>query len=201
MADNKPSASFLFCSRITDVDKVRLGFQAQQMEEISDEFANLMRDVQRLSPSPTWSGSSVAWDLTVTERATYFKEHTVVVYFLATQESSKIKKLSDQNQVAKIVNHSTTAGLTARTIKGEVISEVYVQYNFPTKKLAHIAFHEMMHNKLDVGSSAIADVHGISGGAGLHNSPTTGLASITAQEAQLVSANILRKVKQVTTYL
>jgi hypothetical protein len=201
MADGKPSSSFLFCTRITDLDKVRLHFQAKQMEEISDEFSKLIRDVQRLAPSPLWSGSGVAWDLSSAERATYFKDYTVVVYFLANQEASKIKKLSELNQVAKIVNHSTTAGLTARTIQGEVISEVYVQDNFPTKKLAHIAFHEMLHNKLDVGSIATADVHSIGGGPGLHNSPTTGWASVTAQEAKLLSDNILRKVKQVTTYL
>lgn len=162
-------------------------------------FPGLGTGVGRVDPDTCALQVRAAIDEVV--RRTRWQDHAVVIYFVASQEASKIKKLSDQNQVARIVSHATTAGLTAQTIAGEVISEVYVENNFPTKKLAHIAFHEMMHNKLDIGARVVPDLHRIGGGDGLHNTSTTGWASLTSQEAHLVSAHILSRIRQVTTYL
>jgi hypothetical protein len=87
----------------------------------------------------------IAWNPTVQERTRYRKNSSSVIYFVRDPSKSLIQR-------AGVVNSSggDAAGRTATTSNG-VLSEVYVDMNMPADKLAHIAFHELMHNRLDVG--------------------------------------------------
>src|SRR5262249_42190769 len=68
--------------------------------------------------------------------------HDLVVYFVADPSKSLINKLKLSTSTVDL------GGRTAiRTGVGNV-SEVFVQNNFPARKLANIAWHELMHNKL-----------------------------------------------------
>ena len=186
-----------FRARMSGQEKTWLSFDTPQMNEVSDHFVDLVAETHRLSPSSKWEGALLAWDLTEEEMRRYNKPHAVIIYFVATPERSRVKRMKN---VQEFVSHSPKAGgLTARTTEG-TISEVYVQDNFPTKKLAHIAFHEMLHNKLDVGQNVISDLH-THGGAGLASATTTGRAKLTGKNAQLLSPNVLKPVRQVTRFL
>lgn len=69
--------------------------------------------------------------------------------------------------------------------------------NMSARRLANIAFHEIMHNKLDVGHRAINDLHR-QGGLGLAQKPTGEWSQLTDRNVQLMSANMFRKVRQYT---
>jgi hypothetical protein len=80
------------------------------------------------------------------------------VFFVPTQMDSIIAS------VAKKKPPDSAAGLTCNTPEG-VISEVYVELNGPARKWAKIAFHELMHNKCDVGwGQSEENLHNFGGG-------------------------------------
>ena len=127
-------------------------------------------------PGPNWSLS-----------AAHLQAHDVVVYFLLDPSQSRIQSTSTAN----------TGGRTVKTGSG-VICEVYVAGNMPARRLANIAFHEIMHIKLDVGANVLASLH-TQGGGGLATPPTNEWTPLTARNKQLMAANLFRKVPQFTS--
>ena len=97
----------------------------------------------------------------------------VVIYFTADNTVSVIEHVAMRSR-----GHcSSSAGCTDPN--PPQISEVYVSGNFPPRKLANIAFHELMHNK-----TRFSDAH-------LHKHPSKGLAqSPTLASHQLTQGNI-----------
>ena len=91
--------------------------------------------------------------------------------------------------------HRNAGGLTATTSRATVC-EVYVEGNMPARRLANIAFHEIMHNKLDVGGTWPADLHGRKGGGGLAAKPTDEWSRLTDVNIRLMSAHLSRNVRQ-----
>jgi hypothetical protein len=79
-------------------------------------------------------------------------------------------------------------GLTAPTSAG-MVAEVYVSGNMPARRLANIAFHEIMHVKLDVGTRVITDLH-TKGGGGLATPPTNEWTPLTTKNIELMAKNL-----------
>ncbi len=131
-------------------------------------------------PGPNWS-----------LKPAHLSAHDVVVYFVLDPGQSVAARLG-----ATRSEGPNAGGLTSTSAKG-VVSEVYIDGNMPARRLANIAFHEIMHNKLDVGSSAIADIHTL-GGAGLAKPVTGEWTPLSNRNIALMSANIFRKVRQYT---
>lgn len=89
--------------------------------------------------------------------------HEIVVYFLSDRQSSIVSRLGGS------ITHGSGATYTSAT---GTISEVYLSemegdLNYPLL-VANLAFHEILHNKLE--PKPVADIHSI-GGGGL-SSPT-----------------------------
>ena len=131
-------------------------------------------------PGPSWS-----------LRPAHLAAHDVGVYFVLDPSESVAAKLG-----IAVPGGPTAGGLTATTSRG-VVTEVYVDGNMPARRLANIAFHELMHNKLDVGYRAVSDIHR-QGGLGLASKPTEEWSPLTAQNIKLMSANLVRSVRQYT---
>ena len=131
-------------------------------------------------PGPSWSLS-----------ASQLQAHDVVVHFVHDPSSSIARSVG-----AKRDDGANAGGLTAKTSAG-VVCEVYVDGNMPARRLANIAFHEIMHVKLDIGTSVIGDLH-TKGGGGLAVPPTNEWTPLTARNVQLMAANLFRKVPQYT---
>jgi hypothetical protein len=128
-----------------------------------------------LIPGPSWS-----------LRAGQLQAHDVVVYFVLDPSSSIIGGTAPSN-----VGGRTT------TTAGGVASEVYVEGNMPARRLANIAFHEIMHNKLDIGARVISDLHS-KGGGGLAVPPTNEWTPLTPANAQLMAQNMFSAIRQFT---
>lgn len=97
----------------------------------------------------------------------------VVIYFTFDSNVSIIEHVANRTRTCG----NNAAGCTDPN--APQISEVYVSGNFPPRKLANIAFHELMHNKTRFTN------------AQLHNHPNDGLAqSPTNESHQLTQANI-----------
>src|SRR5262249_42149323 len=71
------------------------------------------------------------------------------------------------------------------------ISEVYVENNFPAKKLANIAFHELMHNKLRQGN-AMHNTQGMNMG----KSPATECSFMSPVDRERMALALNVKVPQ-----
>lgn len=127
-------------------------------------------------PGPSWSLS-----------ASQLQAHDVVVHFVMDPSSSLARRAGAPRNAG---------GLTANTSDG-VVCEVYVAGNMPARRLANIAFHEIMHIKLDVGTGVIADLH-TRGGGGLATPPTNEWTPLTAKNIDLMAKNLFQKVPQYT---
>jgi hypothetical protein len=194
MAPPKPTNfafSIFLVNRVSEQARGRLNYSLKVQEEISEELSRLFRQCWALGSNV--EGTSIYWDATTEERERSFKDHSIVCYFLADPQATLSRRAG-----VVLAGTQEAAGFTFQTQKG-VISEVYVEMNLPAQKLAHIAFHEMMHNKIDVGGGG-ADIHS-AGGGGLANSPVTGFHSLTPRNAQLMSAAAFKKIKQNTAYM
>jgi hypothetical protein len=132
-------------------------------------------------PGPSWS-----------LRAEHLKAHDVVVHFVLDPSQSVAARMS-----VPAPQGSSSGGFTATTSRG-VVSEVYVDGNMPARRLANIAFHEIMHIKLDVGHRAVSDIHRPAAGGGLAQTPTNEWTQLTAANIQLMAANLFRGVRQYT---
>lgn len=131
-------------------------------------------------PGPSWSLS-----------ASQLRAHDVVIHFVMDPSSSIARTVGVTRD-----DGANAGGLTARTSAG-VVCEVYVDGNMPARRLANIAFHEIMHVKLDVGARVIGDLH-TRGGGGLAVPPTNEWTPLTARNVELMAANLFRKVPQYT---
>jgi hypothetical protein len=131
-------------------------------------------------PGPSWA-----------LRAAHLMPHDVVVYFVLDPSQSVARSLG-----VRVPEESAAGGLTATTLHG-IVSEVYVEGNMPARRLANVAFHEIMHNKLDVGGGWKGDLHR-KGGLGLAEKPTDEWSRLTDGNIRLMSANLFRKVRQHT---
>lgn len=127
-------------------------------------------------PGPSWS-----------LRAAHLQAHDVVVYFVLDPSQSVSRK---KFEVAPPAN--ANGGFTLTTSKG-VVSEVYVEGNMPARRLANIAFHEMMHNKLKMGD----EMH-VKGGLGLAQKTSEQWTVLSMDNIRLMSANLFRAVPQYT---
>ena len=131
-------------------------------------------------PGPSWSLS-----------AAQLQAHDVVVHFVMDPSSSIARRAGVSRNEGP-----NAGGLTAQT-SGGVVCEVYVDGNMPARRLANIAFHEIMHIKLDVGTRVITDLH-TKGGGGLATPPTNEWTPLTARNVELMAANLFRNVPQYT---
>jgi hypothetical protein len=131
-------------------------------------------------PGPCWS-----------LRAGHLMPHDVVIYFVLDPSQSIARRLG-----AVTPERANAGGLTAQTVRGTVC-EVYVEGNMPSRRLANIAFHETMHNKLDVGGVWRGDLHE-KGGLGLAAPVTNEWSRLTRDNVRLMAANLFRNVRQHT---
>ena len=87
----------------------------------------------RFIPSPGWS-----------YKPAHVQPHDVVLYFVLDSGSSLARK--------KLGVEPGTRDGGFTFFNGSVtLSEVYVDGSMPAVRLANVAFHELMHNKLEVG--------------------------------------------------
>jgi hypothetical protein len=166
---------------LSSADKTYTSFTPHSMNTITYTLWDLVFQVgqsmsskTRLTPSPGWS-----------YQASDLEPWDVVVYFVRDRSQSIAARLGAQPS-------DDAAGLTSFTSSG-VVSEVYVEGNGPADKLALIAFHEIMHNKLQRGNS----MHQNAGG-GVAVSPTKGWEQLTARNKQLMAGALRTPVRQYT---
>ena len=69
-----------------------------------------------------------------------------------------------------------------------------MEYNFPALKLANICFHELMHNKLAMGNTALHR-----SGRGLNQSPTTAEQKLTTDNLRAMANRLTYPVAQYTS--
>jgi hypothetical protein len=131
-------------------------------------------------PGPSWSLS-----------AAHLQAHDVAVYFVLDPSSSVARRTGVSKKPGP-----NDGGLTAQT-SGGVVCEVYVEGSMPARRLANIAFHEIMHAKLDVGARVIGNLH-TQGGGGLATPPTNEWTPLTAGNIKLMSKHLFRKVRPYT---
>lgn len=179
-------------------------FKLSSMEKMNDTLSKLFGEINKLAG--TKLGWMIAWDLTAAERKLNWADKGAsVVHVLRSPTYSLIPSSITKG------SSGDAAGRTA-TLDDGVLSEIYVEDNMPADKLAHIAFHELMHNRLDVGSTVVpldqtkdpklAGIHDVAlGGGGLAATPTTGFGSLTAKNAQLMARNLVTTVKQSAKHL
>jgi hypothetical protein len=124
-------------------------------------------------PGPNWS-----------YRPALLQPHDVVIYFVADRSSSVALKLGLEPPAG------VGGGFTF--FNGAVtVCEVYVEGSMPAHRLANVAFHELMHNKLAMGN----EMHALGGVAG---SPTQERSILTAESIKRMSAQLFRAVPQYT---
>ena len=87
----------------------------------------------RFIPGPGWS-----------YRPAHVQPHDVVIYFLLDSGQSLVRKKLG-------VEPPTTDGGCTYFNGAVTLSEVYVDGSMPATRLANVAFHELMHNKLKLG--------------------------------------------------
>ena len=139
-------------------------------------------------PSSPFVNAVFSWTMGVVA------DHDLVVYFLASPKRSIIQGRYNQN-----VQHGS--GGTYLTSAG-MISEIYLSEmegdrNY-TRLVANIAFHEMLHNKLDAPQKkSVTDIHSL-GGGGLAAAKVNAGARPTKREIELMAQALDKKVPQYT---
>jgi hypothetical protein len=179
-------------------------FKKSSIETINKTMEKLFGEVNKLASTKlTWT---IAWDQTAAERKQSWQDKgSSVIHVLRAPSNSLIPDTITKS------SGGDAAGRTA-TLDDGVLSEIYVEDNMPADKLAHIAFHELMHNRLDVGATVVpinnskdaskAGIHDVAlGGGGLAATPTTGYGSLTAKNASLMAKNLITTVKQSSKHL
>lgn len=134
-------------------------------------------------PGPSWS-----------LRAANLQPHDVVVYFVPDPSSSVTSRAGTGGP-----RGSNLGGFTTTSPRG-VVCEVYVDGNLPARRLANIAFHEIMHNKLDVGTRTLSDLHR-QGGGGLARPPTEQWTSLTRENVAIMARHLFLRVPQYTGFM
>src|SRR5262249_8919922 len=126
-------------SRLIQSEMSELGVDVDCLNEIADTLWLHLRKVLS-HPEAIKHGFTpcVNWFTTADEIA----PHDLVVYFVADPSKSLINELQLSTSTVDL------GGRTAIGSKLGNVSEVYVDKNGPAQKLANIAWHELMHNKL-----------------------------------------------------
>jgi len=120
------------------------------------------------------------------------EDHELVLYFLAKRSRSKVVKEGGDSV------HS--AGATFAATKG-MISEIYVDESWGDRRAGllygNLAFHELMHNKLDAHTTqrTISDIH-TQGGKGLAAAKIEAGTTHTDENIKFMRAALDRKIKQ-----
>jgi hypothetical protein len=124
-------------------------------------------------------------------------ESDLVIYFLTSTKESIITKRFHTSSTC-----TAPSGGTFESPQG-MVSEVYMDSmegdrNY-CKVVANLAFHELMHNKLDAPSSnkTINDVHA-SGGSGLAEATVARGSQLTPQNIALMAGALGKKIRQFT---
>jgi hypothetical protein len=124
-------------------------------------------------------------------------EADLVIYFVETLEKGIIK-----TKFNAISNCTAPSGGTFESSQG-MVSEVYMDSmqgdaNY-SKVVANLAFHELMHNKLDAptDNQTIEDLHA-SGGGGLAEWLVNRSSSLTAENIMLMAGALNKKILQYT---
>ena len=204
MAGSSDFQIYFQCGKGSASPKTLDYFKLSSMEIMNETLQKLLREVNKLAG--TSLGWMIAWDLTAAERKLNWADKGAsVIHVLRSPANSLIPSSITRG------SGGDAAGRTA-TLDDGVLSEIYVEDNMPADKLAHIAFHELMHNRLDVGATVIpldqskdpklAGIHDVAlGGGGLAATPTTGYGNLTAKNASLMARNLVTTVKQSSKYL
>jgi hypothetical protein len=127
----------------------------------------------RFIPSPGWSYG-----------ASHVQPYVVIYFVLDRSQSIARKNLG-------IEPPGGVGGGFTFFDGGVTLSEVYVAGSMPALRLANVAFHELMHNKLKLGNA----MHTLGGVAA---SPTTERAILSAEGIRRMSAALFRAVPQYT---
>jgi hypothetical protein len=130
-------------------------------------------------PGPSWS----LW-------SSLLRDFDAVIYFVLNPDASITRAVSG----AKAPSGKNLGGWTVTSSKG-VICEVYVDGNLPARRLANIAFHEFMHNRLDVGGHVITNLH-TQGGGGIATPPTSESSQLTDANIKLLAKNLWKPIPQ-----
>ena len=128
----------------------------------------------RFIPGPGWS-----------YRAAHVQAHDVVVYFVLDRSQSVLRRKLGIEPPGGVGGGFTFFD------GGVTLSEVYVEGSMPARRLANVAFHEVMHNKLKLGN----EMHTLGGVAA---SPTQERAILSAEGIRRMSAALFRTVPQYT---
>jgi hypothetical protein len=138
----------------------------------------------RSNPTLMPFGVMMAW------RCKLRRMHDLNVFFVPSQADSIIARVNQQHAPGD------AAGLTSNTAEG-VISEVYVEYNGPARKWAKIAFHELMHNKCDVGWGQNGEnLHNFGGGGLAVKKGVTDLTPLTDANCRYLNQHLHRANRQ-----
>jgi hypothetical protein len=179
---------------MSEGDQRSLGLDVNALNDIQAELFTLFMQVVTVPPAHGKFLPLVSWDLTASD----ISDTDLVVYFLSRQSDSLIRLEGviplegDHGGLTSEINLSV--GPEGTPTKTVVLSEVYVQGNFPAKKLAKIAFHELMHNKRRV----FREMHKEDG---LAVSPVAYCSMLSATNKARMSAALAKKVPQYTKKL
>jgi hypothetical protein len=171
---------------LTESDKTALGMDLRCLETIQDTLASYFG---RILAQPGLSGNAgltVAWGTAGVNTAV--TDRDLVVYFVRDPKKSVIQSLNLSVPSGEIGGATNFDSASLGTV-----SEVYVENNFPPKKLANMAFHELMHNKLQKNDS-LHDIKGV----GMGVSPATECSVLTDTDVRLMAARMTTAVKQYT---
>lgn len=164
------------------------GWGEGTMYVIGQEIRKLMLQVTA-NPASTFAGADYSWEV---KNATV-QPHEVLIYFLN----------SGKSLITEFGNETVTSAGGTFMVNDGVISEVHVDKvdgdpHF-AEKLARLAFHELLHNKLDAdpNNSAVPDLHKTgAGGLALHNVDWN--TQLMKPTETLLAQNLTRKIKQFT---
>ncbi|HYP78477.1 MAG TPA: hypothetical protein VER12_21040 [Polyangiaceae bacterium] len=173
-------------NRVPEGDRARLYFDYRVQNEVTYTLWQHLTAIAATRPGGAGFIPAPGWYLKVPDLSPY----DVVVYFVADRSRSLAVRNGAQEPPMN------AAGYTSGSPTG-VVSEVYVEMNLPGAKLANIALHEIMHNKLDVGRRVLHDIH-TQGGGGIALATSSAEAKLTTRNKQLLGANMFVSVRQYT---
>ena len=172
-------------SRIPYRDRDSIFFSPSVQNEITYTLWDYLTQIAARRPGGSGFSPAPGWYFKPNE----LKPHDVVVYFVRDRMSSIASRAGG------VFNGDTqSAGYTSPTPHG-IVSEVYVENNLPAKKLANIAFHELMHNKLDTGARWVPNIHTL---GGIGASPANERSVLTTPNKQLMAQHMFKPVRQYT---
>lgn len=180
----------------SDAKGAHSGWGEGMMYAIGMELKGLLQAVcdQKASGFMT---ADYSWD----PGSALIAQHEPIIYFLNSNKSLIAKESGTNPSGAGIGGATWMSG-----VKG-MISEVYLD-NISgdsrfCEKVARVAFHELMHNKLDAeeaGRRAMSDIHK-SGGGGLALHHVEAYTPLTNVNKQTLAPHLDRKVNQYTAAL